>query len=34
LKIIGEIESWELFDPDFVAQLRSRIEAGLGEIIN
>lgn len=34
LKIIGELESWEPFDREFVEQLRSRIEAGMGEIIN
>jgi rifampin ADP-ribosylating transferase len=34
LRIIGELETWELYDRDFVRQLRSRIEAGMGEIIN
>jgi hypothetical protein len=34
LKIIGELENWERYDPDFVSQLRSRVEAGMGEIIN
>jgi rifampin ADP-ribosylating transferase len=34
LKIIGELESWELYDPDFIQQLRTRIEGGMGEIIN
>lgn len=34
LKIVGELESWELYDAEFVERLRSRIETGLGEIIN
>jgi rifampin ADP-ribosylating transferase len=34
MRIIGELETWERFDPDFVAQLRSRVENGMGEIIN
>lgn len=34
LKIIGEIENWEPYDPDFIRQLRSRVETGMGEIIN
>ena len=34
VKIIGELESWELYDRDFVQQLRKRIETGIGEIIN
>jgi len=34
LEVIGEIESWEPYDPDFVRQLRSRVAAGMGEIIN
>ncbi|MCA9839606.1 MAG: NAD(+)--rifampin ADP-ribosyltransferase [Trueperaceae bacterium] len=34
LKIIAELESWELYDPDFIQELRRRIEAGMGEIIN
>jgi rifampin ADP-ribosylating transferase len=34
LKIIGELESWEPYDPGFIQQLRSRIETGMGEIIN
>jgi rifampin ADP-ribosylating transferase len=34
LKVIGEIESWECFAPEFLQQLRERIEAGMGEIIN
>ena len=34
LKIIGELESWEPYDPAFIQQLRRRIETGMGEIIN
>ena len=34
LRIIGELEAWELYDREFVQQLRSRIAAGMGEIIN
>lgn len=34
LKVIGELESWEPYDSEFIQQLRSRIEAGMGEIIN
>jgi rifampin ADP-ribosylating transferase len=34
LKIIGELESWEPYDPEFIRQLRSRIGTGAGEIIN
>jgi len=34
LKIIGELDSWEPYDPEFIQQLRSRIETGTGEIIN
>lgn len=34
LKIVGELESWEPYDPEFIRQLRSRVETGMGEIIN
>jgi hypothetical protein len=34
LKIVGELESWELYDRAFVEALRRRIEGGKGEIIN
>ena len=34
LKIIGELESWEPFDSEFIQQLKSRVETGTGEIIN
>jgi len=34
LRVLGELESWELYDPEFVQQLRTRVENGMGEIIN
>ena len=34
LKIIGELLTWELYDSEFVQQLRLRIKNGMGEIIN
>lgn len=34
LKIVGELEDWEPFDPAFIENLRRRVEAGMGEIIN
>jgi hypothetical protein len=34
LKIVGELESWEPYDPAFIQQLRTRVENGMGEIIN
>jgi len=34
LKVVGELESWELYDPEFIRQLRARVEEGMGEIIN
>lgn len=34
LRIIGELESWEPFDSEFIQQLKSRVETGKGEIIN
>ena len=34
LRIVGELESWELYDREFVQQLRGRLAAGLGVIIN
>jgi len=34
LRVVGELESWEPYDPEFVRQLRSRIAEGMGEIIN
>ena len=34
LKIVGEVDSWERFDDDYLRQLRRRIADGMGEIIN
>ena len=34
LKIIAELPTWELYDSEFVQQLRLRIKNGMGEIIN
>ena len=34
LRIVGEIERWELYDAEFVRELRRRVEAGMGEIVN
>ena len=34
LKIIDELPTWELYDSEFVQQLRLRIKNGMGEIIN
>lgn len=34
LKIIGELETWEPYDPAFIQQLRNLVETGAGEIIN
>jgi hypothetical protein len=34
LKVVGEIERWERFEADFVDQLRRRVGAGMGIIIN
>lgn len=34
LKVIGELESWESHEPAFIENLRYRIKAGIGEIIN
>jgi len=34
LRIIGELDNWEHYDPDFISQLRSRVQSGMGEIIN
>ena len=34
LRIVGELETWEPYDAAFIRALRSRIEAGMGEIIN
>ena len=34
LRIVGELETWELFDAEYILQLRERVRAGMGEIIN
>jgi hypothetical protein len=34
LRILGELEDWERYDPEFIAQLRTRVKNGMGEIIN
>ena len=34
LKIVGELDQWESFDPEFIQALRVRIANGMGEIIN
>jgi rifampin ADP-ribosylating transferase len=34
LEIVGELESWESHDPEFIRQLREFVESGNGEIIN
>ena len=34
LRIVGELENWESYDEEFIRQLRSRVETGMGEIIN
>jgi len=34
LKIVGEVQTWEKFDAEFVQELRRKVQAGMGEIIN
>jgi len=34
LKVVGELESWEPYEPDFIENLRRFVESGAGEIIN
>lgn len=34
IKIVGEIDSWESYDSEFIQHLRSRVKSGMGEIIN
>jgi rifampin ADP-ribosylating transferase len=34
LRIIGEVDCWEKFDPEFIEELRRRVQDGMGEIIN
>jgi rifampin ADP-ribosylating transferase len=31
---VGEIESWEPYDAEFIRELRRRVRDGMGEIIN
>jgi rifampin ADP-ribosylating transferase len=34
LRIVGELEQWETWDPEFIRELRRRVVEGMGEIIN
>ncbi|MFM9922351.1 NAD(+)--rifampin ADP-ribosyltransferase [Variovorax sp. H27-G14] len=34
LRVIGELETWELFDVAYIVQLKERVRAGMGPIIN
>jgi len=34
LKIVGEIETWESFDADFIRELRRKVREGMGEILD
>ena len=34
LRIVGELATWELFDAEYILQLRERVHVGMGEIIN
>ncbi|HDC4411726.1 TPA: NAD(+)--rifampin ADP-ribosyltransferase, partial [Enterobacter kobei] len=34
LRVVGEILEWELYDAEFVRQLREFVASGSGEIIN
>lgn len=34
LRVVGEIVEWELYDPEFVRQLKAFVASGSGEIIN
>ncbi|WP_350015708.1 NAD(+)--rifampin ADP-ribosyltransferase [Rhodanobacter sp. IGA1.0] len=34
LRIVGELTSWEPYDEEFISALKSRVEGGMGEIIN
>jgi rifampin ADP-ribosylating transferase len=31
---VGELATWELFDAEYILQLRERVRVGMGEIIN
>lgn len=34
LKVVGELDQWEPYDPAFVEHLRRRVAEGMGEILN
>ncbi|WP_133499049.1 NAD(+)--rifampin ADP-ribosyltransferase [Cognatilysobacter terrigena] len=34
LKIVGELESWEPYDPAFIDELKKFVASGVGDIIN
>jgi len=34
LTVVGELESWESYEPEFIENLRRFVESGSGEIIN
>lgn len=34
LRVVGELASWEPYDPEFIRQLRDRVASGTGKIIN
>lgn len=34
LRIVGELERWELYEPAFILGLRRRVKEGMGAIIN
>ena len=34
LRIVGELDAWDAYDPEFIEALRARVESGMGEIIN
>jgi len=34
LRIVGELESWEAYDADYIQALKRRVEKGAGDIIN
>lgn len=34
LKVVGELESWEPYDQEFIRQLKIRVQTGMGEILN
>ena len=34
LRIIGELDTWESFDAEYIRQLKERVRVGMGEIIN